>query len=132
VRRIHGPALKAIRIARGLDQYRLADLAQVHDTHVSRLERGLRQPTPFVLSRLAAALRVRPTLLTGQVPLIKWLRERNKFTPDEFAAAIDVTVDRLAALEAGAAPAGPVELEAMARVLDVDPAALTRRVTDAA
>ena len=85
-----------------------------------------------VVERLAAALRVRPTLLTGQVPLIRWLRERNKFTPDEFAAAIGVTVERLAALEAGATVAGPVELEAMARVLDVDPAALTRRVTDAA
>jgi len=48
--------LRKLRVRRGLSQEVLAVDAAIDRTYVSRLERGLENPTVAVLERLAAAL----------------------------------------------------------------------------
>jgi transcriptional regulator with XRE-family HTH domain len=55
-----GENLKRIRIARGLSQEGLMDLADVHRTQISEYERGKVQPQIEILVRLAVALEVNP------------------------------------------------------------------------
>jgi transcriptional regulator with XRE-family HTH domain len=50
--------LQRIRRAQGLSQEALADRARVHQTYLSGLESGKRNPSLTVLSRLADALDV--------------------------------------------------------------------------
>ena len=51
--------LRKLRVSRGLSQEALAVDASIDRTYVSRLERGLENPTVAVLERLAAALNAR-------------------------------------------------------------------------
>ncbi|MBP0441307.1 helix-turn-helix domain-containing protein [Tianweitania sediminis] len=51
-----GLNLQRLRKARGLSQEELAHAADVHQTYVSDLERGKRNPSILVLDRLAKAL----------------------------------------------------------------------------
>jgi transcriptional regulator with XRE-family HTH domain len=51
--------LRRLRVRRGLSQENLAVDAAVDRTYVSRLERGLENPTVAVLDRLALALNTR-------------------------------------------------------------------------
>jgi transcriptional regulator with XRE-family HTH domain len=55
--------LRRLRVERGLAQEALAIDAGIDRTYVSRLERGLENPTVAVLERLAAALSVQITEL---------------------------------------------------------------------
>lgn len=55
--------LRKIRVGRGLSQENLAVDASIDRTYVSRLERGLENPTVAVLERLAMALEVEITAL---------------------------------------------------------------------
>jgi transcriptional regulator with XRE-family HTH domain len=48
--------LRKLRVKRGLSQENLAVGAQIDRTYVSRLERGLENPTVAVLKRLAEVL----------------------------------------------------------------------------
>jgi len=48
--------LRRLRVGKGLSQEVLAVDAQIDRTYVSRLERGLENPTVAVLERLAGAL----------------------------------------------------------------------------
>jgi len=48
--------LRKLRVRRGLSQEALAVDAEIDRTYVSRLERGLENPTVAVLERLALAL----------------------------------------------------------------------------
>jgi transcriptional regulator with XRE-family HTH domain len=48
--------IRRLRVARGLSQEVLAVDAQIDRTYVSRLERGLENPSVAVLDRLAKAL----------------------------------------------------------------------------
>lgn len=48
--------LRRLRVTRGIAQEALAVDAQIDRTYVSRLERGLENPTVAVLERLAKAL----------------------------------------------------------------------------
>ena len=48
--------LRRLRVARGLSQESLAVDAEIDRTYVSRLERGLENPTVAVLDRLARTL----------------------------------------------------------------------------
>jgi transcriptional regulator with XRE-family HTH domain len=50
--------LRRLRIGRGISQEVLAVDASIDRTYVSRLERGLENPTVAVLERLAYALKV--------------------------------------------------------------------------
>lgn len=60
VRRRVGANMRKAREAMGVSQEELADLAGVHRTYVSGVERGVRNPTVTVLERLAKALKVKP------------------------------------------------------------------------
>jgi len=51
-----GRAICQLRKLRGLSQEKLAELAGIHRTYVSQLERGLKSPTVTVLYKLSAAL----------------------------------------------------------------------------
>lgn len=48
--------IRKLRVGRGLSQENLAVDASIDRTYVSRLERGIENPTVAVLERLAAAL----------------------------------------------------------------------------
>jgi transcriptional regulator with XRE-family HTH domain len=65
VRLALGIALRTLRVARGLSQERLAEVAGVHPRYVSDIERGRRNVGIVNLDRLAGALGVDlPTLMT--------------------------------------------------------------------
>ncbi len=51
-----GLNLQALRRARGLSQEELAHRAEVHQTYLSGVERGRRNPSVMVLQRIAVAL----------------------------------------------------------------------------
>lgn len=57
VRRRVGLNLQRLRRARGLSQEELADRAKVHQTYLSGVETGKRNPSVLVLQRIAAALK---------------------------------------------------------------------------
>ena len=61
--RAFGQALKAARRARGLSQEQLAERGNFDRTYPSLLERGLRQPTFFVILHLAEGLDINPVTL---------------------------------------------------------------------
>jgi len=62
-----GVVLQRYRVDAGISQEELADLANVDRTFVSRLERGLRQPTITTIISLAQALKVTATELVREV-----------------------------------------------------------------
>lgn len=63
---LFGKNVRKHRAERGWSQERLADIADLHPTEVSRLERGMRQPRLGTIVLLARALGVRPSeLLDG-------------------------------------------------------------------
>ena len=53
-----GRILRQVRQDKGLTQERLGELAELHRTYISLLERGLRTPTLDVVFRLAESLGV--------------------------------------------------------------------------
>jgi transcriptional regulator with XRE-family HTH domain len=55
-----GKRVRELRHARRLSQERLAELAEVHENHVRRIEGGTANPSYLVVSRLARALGVKP------------------------------------------------------------------------
>ena len=56
VRERGGLNLQKLRRERGLSQEELADRANIHQTYLSGVERGKRNPTVTVLHRIAEAL----------------------------------------------------------------------------
>src|SRR5260370_8710150 len=56
VRERVGLNLQRLRREKGLSQEELADLANIHQTYLSGVERGKRNPTVTVLQRIAEAL----------------------------------------------------------------------------
>ena len=59
-----GAAIQRLREEAGLSQEALADLSDVHLTHIGGLERGVRNPSYTTLLRLATALKTRVGPLT--------------------------------------------------------------------
>ena len=59
-RRAIGSKLKAYRTTAGLSQRAVAGLAKIEQTTVSQYERGLRDPSPGILEKLASALDLEP------------------------------------------------------------------------
>jgi len=51
-----GQVVKVVRERQGISQEKLAELADIDRTYVSMIERGKRQPTLEVASRIADAL----------------------------------------------------------------------------
>jgi transcriptional regulator with XRE-family HTH domain len=60
IRRL-GRVLRELRRRAGLSQEELAELASIHPTYVSQIERGLKSPTVRMLARLAKALGTTPS-----------------------------------------------------------------------
>jgi transcriptional regulator with XRE-family HTH domain len=54
-----GQVVRAARERQGVSQEKLAELAEIDRTYVSMIERGKRQPTLEVASRIAIALSMR-------------------------------------------------------------------------
>ena len=53
-----GSNIRRLRTERGLSQEAFADLANIHRTYVSDIERGARNPTISIVQRLGDALGV--------------------------------------------------------------------------
>ena len=66
-----GLVVRDARLKAGLSQERLAELAGLHRTYVSELERGLTSISVRKLERLAAALNTKPHLLVRAAELRK-------------------------------------------------------------
>jgi transcriptional regulator with XRE-family HTH domain len=64
-----GRAVRKLRLAKGLSQEDLAELADIHRTYVGDVERGTRNISLMNMARLAAAL---------DVPLSHLIREMEK------------------------------------------------------
>jgi transcriptional regulator with XRE-family HTH domain len=62
-----GDEIRRARDRAGLSQERLAELAGVHRTYVSEVERNLKSPTVRVFLRLCNALDVSPSALIRKV-----------------------------------------------------------------
>ena len=69
--KLFGSAVRARRNAAGISQEKLAERSGLHPTYVSMIERGVRNPTLEVASRIAKALKV------GLAPLIKDVEKRS-------------------------------------------------------
>ena len=62
-----GRNLRACRIQRQLSQEDLGEIAGLHRTYISGLERGIRNPSIRIVAQLAAALEIEPgDLLRGE------------------------------------------------------------------
>lgn len=65
ITKLFGLAVRNRRIAVGLTQEALAELAGLHPTYISMVERGVRNPTLEASARIAKALQISlPQLLT--------------------------------------------------------------------
>ena len=60
-------AINTYRQSAKLSQEELADLADIHRTYVSQIERGLKSPTLQILIQIAHALKVKPSDLMQQI-----------------------------------------------------------------
>jgi len=58
-----GIVIGNLRRKKGLSQEAFADLAGLHRTYISQLERGLKSPTIDVLMKVAGALNLKPSNL---------------------------------------------------------------------
>lgn len=54
-----GKIIARHRNEKGLSQESLADLAEIHRTYVSQIERGLKYPTIYVLVQISKALDIK-------------------------------------------------------------------------
>jgi transcriptional regulator with XRE-family HTH domain len=62
-----GRVVRRFREAAGVSQEALADRAGLHRTYISLLERGLRNPSLTVISKLAKALHTSMTALISEL-----------------------------------------------------------------
>ena len=67
ITRRFGNVVRRRRTAVGLSQEALADLARLHPTYISLLERGLRNPSLTSLQKVARALDTSMKALIGEV-----------------------------------------------------------------
>ena len=58
-----GDSLKTVRVSTNISQAELADMVEMHSTHISRYERDLTQPTLEVIKKIAIALDVSTDVL---------------------------------------------------------------------
>jgi transcriptional regulator with XRE-family HTH domain len=58
-----GKRVRDLRHGRGYSQEQLAELANIHENHVRRIEGGTANPSYLVVARIAHALGVNPSAL---------------------------------------------------------------------
>jgi transcriptional regulator with XRE-family HTH domain len=66
IRQTLGRNLARLRRERELSQEAFADLAELHRTYISGIERGIRNPTITIIEKLAVALNVEIAELVDQ------------------------------------------------------------------
>ncbi len=62
-----GEVIRDLRKQRRLSQEKLAELANLHDRHISFIERGLRKPSIVIVFQLAKALDIKASELIMMV-----------------------------------------------------------------
>jgi transcriptional regulator with XRE-family HTH domain len=67
ISKLFGVAVRRRRISAGLSQEKLAEIAGLHPTYISMVERGVRNPTLDVSGRIAKALKVDLSKLIEEV-----------------------------------------------------------------
>jgi len=66
-RPLFGQAVRKRRLALGLTQEKVAELSGLHRTYLSDVERGARNPSLFIIARIARALGTTPSRLLEKV-----------------------------------------------------------------
>jgi transcriptional regulator with XRE-family HTH domain len=56
-----GKRIRELRKAQGISQERLAELAEVHENHIRRIEGGEANPSYLVILRITRALKIAPS-----------------------------------------------------------------------
>lgn len=69
-----GQCIRALREERGMTQEEFAELAGLHRTYISQLERGQKSPSLRTLWSLAEALKTRPSNIIKMIEM----REESK------------------------------------------------------
>lgn len=67
-RKLFGKRLRELRLARGVSQEKLAEMADLHRNYVGILERAKQSPSLDAICKLAHALKVRPAELLEKIP----------------------------------------------------------------
>ncbi len=64
-----GVGLRVKRQARGLSQMLFSELCDLHPTHVSVIERGMKSPTFYTLAKIALVYEKKPSELLAEIGL---------------------------------------------------------------
>jgi transcriptional regulator with XRE-family HTH domain len=64
---VFGTVLKLTRLDRGLSQEKLAIQANISRAYISQLERGLKDPSLFIIVKLSNALKIKPSVFIYHV-----------------------------------------------------------------
>ena len=67
-RKLIGQRVRDLRVAKGLSQEKLAELAKLHRNYVGSIERGQKNAGVVSIVRLAHALSERPSRLLDTIP----------------------------------------------------------------
>jgi transcriptional regulator with XRE-family HTH domain len=69
-----GQAVRKLRLAKGISQEKLAELAEIHRTYIGDVERGTRNISLLNMCKIAAALGTPLSQLVGDMEKIGTLR----------------------------------------------------------
>jgi transcriptional regulator with XRE-family HTH domain len=67
-RKLLGQRVRDLRLAKGLSQEKLAELAKLHRNYVGSIERGQKNVGVISIVKLAHALSERPSILLDTIP----------------------------------------------------------------
>jgi transcriptional regulator with XRE-family HTH domain len=67
-RKLFGIHLRELRLAQGVSQEKLAEMADLHRNYVGILERATQSPSLDAICKLARALKIRPAELLEKIP----------------------------------------------------------------
>ena len=67
-RKLFGKRLRELRLAQGVSQEKLAEMADLHRNYVGILERAQQSPSLDAICKLAHALKVKPADLLSRIP----------------------------------------------------------------
>jgi len=133
-----GAALRTVRERQGLSQFELAVAAGLHRTHISLLERGLREPRFETVVKLSHALEISaelyaPDLLPDQ-PLartLKSLRGAAGYTQERVAIKAGLSIGAYSRIERGQSDPTWGTVLRVARALRAEARIVPKRSSDA-